>query len=106
VDRRPGLARQMHGLVELRFAEEIEPVRLSFDGESVLVEDGTWDSPTLVITGRLPYIVHLATSPTVAGIPNPASRTGRAALARITRGRVRVEGDRALARKLLRLLEL
>jgi hypothetical protein len=106
VARRAPLAREMRGLVELRFTEDIESVRLSFDGDSVVVEDGSWESPTLVITGRLPHIVHLATAPTVAGVPNPASRSGRAALARVTRGHLRVEGDRALARKLLRLLEI
>jgi hypothetical protein len=41
-----------------------------------------------------------------AGFPNPARVRGRAALARVARRHVRVTGDRALARKLLRLLAL
>jgi hypothetical protein len=40
------------------------------------------------------------------GVPNPARVRGRAALARVARRHVRVTGDRALARKLLRLLAL
>jgi hypothetical protein len=39
-------------------------------------------------------------------MPNPARAHGRAALARLTRGEIRLDGNRALGRKLLQLLEL
>jgi hypothetical protein len=106
VGRHPELAREMRGLVELRFDEDIAPMRIAFERDEVVVEDGEWEEPDLVITGRLPHIVHLTTSPNVGGVPNPATRHGRAALGRITRRHVEVAGDRALGRKLLRLLEL
>jgi hypothetical protein len=41
----------------------------------------------------------------VVGLPNPVARDGRAALARIADGRVRISGDRALARRLLAILK-
>jgi hypothetical protein len=104
--RRPELAREMRGLVELRWDEDITPVRIAFEEDEVVVEDGIWEVPDLVIAGRLPHIVHLTTTPMVAGVPNPAHAHGRAALGRLRRRDVRIEGDRALGRKLLALLEL
>jgi hypothetical protein len=104
--RRPELARAMRGLVELRWQEDITPVRIAFEENEVIVEDGIWEVPDLVIAGRLPHIVHLTTSPMLAGVPNPARAHGRAALGRLRRRDVRIEGDRALGRKLLALLEL
>ena len=103
---RPDLAHAMRGLVELRFAEDIAPVRIAFDAGEVLVEDGSWEAPDLVISGRLPHIVHLTTAPMLGGLPNPARRHGRMALGRLRRRDVRIEGDRTLGRQLLRLLEL
>jgi hypothetical protein len=104
--RRPEVARAMRGLVELRWDEDITPVRLAFEADEVVVEDGSWELPDLVIAGRLPHIVHLTTTPMLAGVPNPARAHGRAVLGRLRRRDVRFEGDRALGRKLLRLLEL
>ena len=104
--RRPEVAREMRGLVELRWEEDITPVRIAFEGDEVVVEDGIWEAPDLVIAGRLPHIVHLTTTPMLAGVPNPARAHGRAALGRLRRRDVRIEGDRTLGRKLLRLLEL
>ena len=104
--RRPEVAREMRGLVELRWDEDIVPVRIAFEADEVVVEDGSWEMPDLVIAGRLPHIVHLTTTPTLAGVPNPARAHGRAALGRLRRRDVRIEGDRALGRKLLQLLEL
>jgi hypothetical protein len=104
--RRPELARETRGLIELRFAEDIAPVRIAFEADEVVVEDGSWEMPDLVIAGRLPHIVHLTTAPMLAGVPNPARAHGRTALGRLRRGDVRIEGDRALGRKLLALLEL
>jgi hypothetical protein len=104
--RRPELARAMRGLVELRWDEEIAPVRIAFEADEVVVEDGSWELPDLVIAGRLPHIVHLTTAPMLGGVPNPARAHGRTALGHLRRGDIRVEGDRALGRKLLALLEL
>ncbi|MFL5821152.1 MAG: hypothetical protein ACJ76S_10785 [Solirubrobacteraceae bacterium] len=106
IHRRPALSRQIHGEIELRFDEELAPVRLVFDDQAVTVEDGSAHQPDLVISGRLPHVVALATAPLLGGVPNPANRRGRAALARIANRRVRVTGNRTLGRKLLRLLAL
>jgi ubiquinone biosynthesis protein UbiJ len=106
VARRPELAREMDGRVDLHFAEDIAPVRIAFAGTQITVEDGAWDDADFRVSGRLPHIVHLTTTPKVAGMPNPTRAQGRAALARLSRGEVRLTGDRALGRKLLRLLEL
>jgi hypothetical protein len=102
--RRPELAQAMRGRIELRFAEDLAPVRLLFDGEAVLVEDGAEERPDLRVTGRLPHVVALTVAPLVGGVPNPATVRGRSALAKVAGGHVRLEGDRALGRSLLRLL--
>lgn len=106
VARRPEVARTMRGKVVLRFAEPFAPLRISFGAKAITVEDGDFRSPDLAIAGSLPDIVHFATAPHVRGVPNPARVRGRAALARVARRHVRVTGDRALARRLLRLLAL
>lgn len=106
ISRRPALAGELHGEIELRFEEDLAPVRLAFDDGEVTVEDGPCDQPDLVVSGRLPHVVALTTAPLVGGLPNPISRRGRVALARVADRRVRISGDRALGRKLLRLLEL
>jgi hypothetical protein len=106
VERRPAVALQVRGEVELRFLEDLSPVRLSFAGEGVVVEDGPAHAPDLVISGRLPHIVALTTAPLLGGVPNPASKRGRVALAQVANGRVKVSGDRALGRRLLRLMAL
>jgi hypothetical protein len=104
--RRPEVACEMRGLVELRWDEDIVPVRIAFEADEVVVEDGSWEMPDLVIAGRLPHIVHLTTTPMLAGVPNPARAHGRAALGRLRRRDVRIKCDRTLGRKLLQLLEL
>jgi hypothetical protein len=102
--RRPDLAHQMRGRVELRFAEDLAPVRLLFEGDVVVVEDGPEETPDLRISGRLPHVVALTVAPLVGGVPNPATVRGRTALAKVAGGHVKLEGDRALGRRLLRLL--
>jgi hypothetical protein len=106
--KRPKLARSLEGVVELRFAEDYAAVRIDFSGEDVLVEDanGRRSTPDLVIQGSLPDIVQLAAAPLFAGVPNPTSKRGRTALARVAGGKVRIEGSPVLARRLLKLLEL
>ena len=108
IAREPALAARMRGRVVFRFAENFAPVRIQFKAQSVIVEDGDSRRPDLVIEGRLPDIVHFATVPTLTGrlhgVPDPRRPHGRRALRRLASGRVRVEGDNALARRLLRLL--
>lgn len=106
--REPELGAQMRGRVVFRFREEFSPLRVSFRPRTVVVEDGDLRKPDLVIAGRLPDIVHMATVPTLGGrlggVPDPRRARGRAALARLASGRVQIEGDTALARRVLRLL--
>jgi hypothetical protein len=108
VIREPDLAAEMRGRVVFRFEEEFSPLRIAFRPRSVVVEDGDLRKPDLVIAGRLPDIVHMATVPTLGGrlggLPDPRQPRGRRALGRLASGRVKVEGDNALARRLLRLL--
>lgn len=108
IAREPELAEGMRGRVVFRFEEEFSPLRIAFRPRTVVVEDGDLRKPDLVIEGRLPDIVHFATVPTLGGrlhgVPDPRQPRGRAALGRLASGRVRMEGDRALARRLLRLL--
>jgi hypothetical protein len=110
ISREPGLAAEMRGRVVFRFEEEFSPLRINFRPRSVVVEDGDLRKPDLVIAGRLPDIVHFATVPTLRGrlrgVPDPRRARGRAALGRLASGRVRIEGDNALARHLLRLLSV
>ena len=104
--RRPALAMEMRGRVELRFEEGVAPVRLVFEGGVVIVEDGALEDPDLRISGRLPHVVALTVAPLVGGVPNPATGRGRSALAKVAGGHVRLEGDRGLGRRLLRLLAI
>jgi hypothetical protein len=108
VEREPELVAGMRGRVVFRFAEDFSPLRIAFRPRSVVIEDGDLRKPDLVIAGRLPDIVHMATVPTLrgrlGGLPDPRRRRGRAALGRLASGRVRIDGDSGLARRLLRLL--
>jgi hypothetical protein len=108
IAREPELAAKMRGRVVFRFAEDFSPLRIHFRPRSVVVEDGDSRKPDLVISGRLPDIVHFATVPTLQGrlhgVPDPRQPRGRKALRRLADGRVRIEGDRVLGRRLLRLL--
>jgi hypothetical protein len=108
IAREPDLAARMRGRVVFRFTEDFSPLRITFRPRSVIVEDGDVRKPDLVIAGRLPDIVHFATVPTLRGrlhgVPDPRQPRGRRALKRLASGRIRVEGDRVLGRRLLRLL--
>jgi len=109
--RRPRVARELRGRIELRFRERFAPIRIDFGDGSVLVEDapaagdGEWRAD-LVIEGSLPDVVQLASAPLVGGVPSPTHARGRAALARMASRRVRIEGSPRLARRLLKLLEI
>jgi hypothetical protein len=106
--KRPRVARELRGRVEIRFAEDYAPVRLHFGDEEVLVEDGNgrrWSSD-LVIEGSLPDVIQLATAPLVGGVPKPTNKRGRAALANVAARRVRIDGSPLLARRVMKLLEV
>jgi hypothetical protein len=106
--KRPRIARELRGRIEIRFAEDYAPVRLDFDDDHVLVEDGNgkrWRSD-LVIEGSLPDVIQLATAPLVGGLPKPTDKRGRAALATVAARRVRIEGSPMLARRVMKLLEV
>jgi hypothetical protein len=106
--RRPRVARELRGRVEIRFAEDYAPVRLNFGDRQVLVEDGNgkrWRAD-LVIEGSLPDVVQLATAPLVGGVPKPTAKRGRSALASVAARRVRIEGSPMLARRVMKLLEV
>ena len=106
--KRPRIARELRGRVEIRFAEDYAPVRLHFADDEVTIEDGKggrWKSD-LVIEGRLPDVVQLATAPLVGGLPKPTDKRGRAALASVAARRVRIEGSPLLARRVMKLLEV
>jgi hypothetical protein len=108
IAREPQLTSEMRGRIVFRFSEEFSPLRIAFKPRSVVVEDGDLRKPDLVIAGRLPDIVHFATVPTLRGrfhgVPDPRRSRGRRALGRLASGRIRIDGDRILARRLLRLL--
>ena len=103
---RPAVAREMRGRAVFRFSEDISPLAVHFAREAIDVFDGDLEKPDLAVSGRLPDIVHIATAPTLLGIPNPASRHGLAAILGLYRGRVTLEGDRMMARRLIQLLAL
>jgi hypothetical protein len=106
--RRPRIARELRGRVEIRFDEDYAPVRLDFADHQVLVEDGNgkrWRTD-LVIEGSLPDVVQLATAPLVGGLPKPTAKRGRTALASVAARRVRIEGSPLLARRVMKLLEI
>lgn len=109
--RRPDAARSLRGRIELRFAEDFAPIRIACGADGILVEDAKagdsddW-TPDLVIGGSLPDVVQLASAPLMGGVPKLTDRRGRAALARVAGGRIRIEGSPLLARRFLRLLQL
>lgn len=108
VERRPEVVARMSGRMVFRFEEEFSPLRIDFRPRTVVIEDGDLRKPDAVIAGALPDIVHFLTVPMLGGrlggIPDPRAPKGRAAIARVAAGRVRIEGDRPLARRLLQLL--
>jgi hypothetical protein len=107
--RTPDAARELRGRVELRFDEGYPPVSVAPEPDgSLVVEDVHEESPQpeLVVTGPLPTVLELATVPRAAGLPSLRDPRGRAALATIARGGVRLEGSKLLGRRLLALLEL
>ncbi len=109
VERRPEILARMRGRIVFRFEEDFSPLRIAFKPRTVVIEDGDLRNPDAVIAGSLPDIVHFLTVPMLGGnllggVPDPREAAGRAAIARVASGRVKIEGDAALARRLLQLL--
>ncbi len=107
--KRPQLARDLRGHVELRFDEDFAPVRINFAPDGILVEDAQEENgwkPELVISGSLPDVVKLTAAPLFGGLPRLTDARGRAAFASMAGGKVKIEGSALLARRLLKLLEL
>ena len=68
---------------------------MKFGAEEVLVEDAKRSGKAdLVIQGSLPDVVHLTTAPMLG------------ALVRVASGKVKIEGNPLLARRVLKLLEI
>ncbi|MFP5364499.1 MAG: hypothetical protein ACLGI5_17420 [Thermoleophilia bacterium] len=106
-ERRPDLAAALRGRVRMRFADGYSPVRIDFRGDEVEIADEGADGDRpydLELSGRLGDVSALIAAPLAAGLPNPTSRHGRRAIARLADGRVDIDGPLGLARNLLRLL--
>ena len=107
---RPATARALLGTVEIRFTQRFAAVRLVFSGDLIVVEDvqraGRHTPADLIIRGSLSDVVQLVSVPLIGGVPRPTGARGRTALANVTSGRVKIEGSRKLARRLLQLLEI
>jgi hypothetical protein len=101
VQRRPELAVEP-GRIRLRF-QEGWPAVLIVLGDRVVVCDNETAPADVEISATLPDLVTLLTTPLAKGIPNPIRREGRAAIG-LLRGRVEIDGIRATALRLLRLL--
>jgi hypothetical protein len=101
VQRRPQLAAEP-GRIRLRF-QEGWPAVLIVLGDRVVVCDNETAPADVEISATLPDLVTLLTTPLAKGIPNPIRREGRAAIG-LLRGRVEIDGIRATALRLLRLL--
>lgn len=106
VDRRPALAAAIEAEIELQLGESYPPVRIVFDEQQVLVEDGPAVAPDLRVAGALPDVISLLVTPLLRGVPNPIDRRGRAALSMVAFGRLRVEGRRRLMRRLIDVMRL
>lgn len=104
--RRPDLVGDLDAELELRFTEGWPPVGVAFSAEGIVVADGPAQAPDTTITASLPQLVALAAAPHVKGFPDPRQARGRAALGAIVRSEVRIDGSKALARRLLTLLSV
>ena len=111
--KRPKIAKELRGNVEIRFREDYAPVRAIFGSDGIVVEDGFPDAdgeasfkPDLVISGSLPQIVQLASAPLFGGLPKPTTAHGRSALRKVAGRKVKIEGSPLLARRVLKLLEI
>jgi hypothetical protein len=105
VTLRPELAAEMEGSVRITFAEGYAPVRIRF-GERIEVGDDAGGEVDLEVQAALTDFVLCVSAPLAKGVPNPTSKAGRAALARMADGRVDFAGRVGLGRKLLQLMSV
>jgi hypothetical protein len=120
-----GLAELVAGLLSQQLAREpsrgtlLEPsvvvlsmpdadvaVTVRMEPGSVRVADGVAPDAHLRVVGPADRVLALAAAPLRAGMPDPLRRDGRAALADVLRGRVRVHGMLRHPRRLARFTEL
>jgi hypothetical protein len=106
VRRRPDLARSLRAEVELSFQDGHPPVRIAFDDEVVLVEDGPAENPDVRIDGRLGDHIALMVAPIVGGLPSVFDARGRAALGMVVSRRVRIQGSLGLLRRFLGVIHV
>jgi hypothetical protein len=106
VRRRPDLAESLRAEVELCFADGHPPVRITFDEDVVLVEDGPAQSPDVRIEGRLGDHIALMVAPVVGGLPSVFDARGRAALGMVVSRRVRIQGSLGLVRRFLGVIHI
>ena len=103
---RPALAVELRGTILMRLGDPYKPVRIHLCEGEIEVGDCEDDDRAhdLVIDGALHDFIALIASPLTRGLPRPTTAVGRAGLARLLDGRVRLSGPLNLARGLLRLL--
>jgi len=120
-----GLAELVAGLLSQQLAREpsrgtlLEPsvvvlsmpdadvaVTVRLEPGRVRVADGVAPDAHLRVVGPADRVLALAAAPLRAGMPDPLRRDGRAALADVLRGRVRVHGMLRHPRRLTRFTEL
>jgi hypothetical protein len=106
VRERPDQARALELEVELQLEEIYPPVRIVFDHDGVLVEDGPAVAPGLRISGTLPDLAAMMVAPTVRGVPSPMDARGRAAIGLFTSRRVRIQGRIGALRSFVSLIRL
>jgi hypothetical protein len=103
---RPAVARRLRGEVELSTGGDYPPVRIVFEDGHVLIEDGPGQAPDLRISGELPDLISLMVAPLLGGVPTPVNARGRAALGKVARRRVRIDGGITLTRRFLQLIRV
>jgi hypothetical protein len=106
VNRRPAQARALGIEVELQMEEGYPPVRIVFDDDVVLVEDGAAHAPALRISGTLADLVALLVAPLMGGVPSPIDPRGRAAIGMFASRRVRIHGGLRLMRTFLSVVRV
>ncbi len=106
VRRRPELARSIDVEVELAVHGAYPPVRIVFEGSTVLVEDGPAREPGLRVQGELADLISLLVAPLAGGIPLPITARGRTALSMVATGRVRIRGRVGTLRRLLAVIRI
>lgn len=103
---RPRQARALSAEIELAIKEQFPPVRIVFEGQTVLVEDGPASDPDLRIEGELHDLVGLLVAPLLGGLPSPVNARGRAALGMVAQRRVKITGRLGLLRQWLAVVRI